>query len=54
MKGVKRLVRGGRSGYAAGSCEESALIVGGEVIWSKQSVELGERAIIESRARRMR
>lgn len=53
LQGVKRLVvGGGRSGYAAGSCEEIALVVSGEVIWSEQSVELWERTIVESGARR--
>ena len=55
LQSVERLVvRGRRSGYAAGSCEEIALIVGGEVIWSEQSVELWERTIVEIGARRRR
>ena len=48
LQGVERLVRAGRTGYAAGSCEEIALIVGGGVIWSEQSVELWERTIAET------
>ena len=48
LQGVERLVRAGRTGYAAGSCEEIALIVGGGVIWGEQSVELWERTIGET------
>ena len=48
LQGVERLVRAGRTGYAAGSCEEIALIVGGGVIWGEQSVELWERTIAET------
>ena len=54
LQGVERLVRAGRTGYAAGSCEEIAFIVVGGAIWSEQSVELWERTIVEIGARRRR
>jgi hypothetical protein len=42
LQGVKRRVRSRRAGYAAGSCEEVALIVGGGEIWSGKSFKLWE------------
>jgi uncharacterized membrane protein YgcG len=48
LQSVERLVRAGRTGYAAGSCEEIAFIVVGGAIWSEQSVELWERTIAET------